>query len=246
MFSNSRIKNIIVLSQYNYGSQIIDILKKHSPSTSYLLICEKAELNIVSKSYLKDSRLLCFSSKIIVPELILENLGFGAFNIHPGPPHLPGWAPFCFAIYNSEKNFGVTFHKMTVQVDSGPIIAVNSFPIGENIVQSDLENTALLFALSLIEEWADKITKSPPLDILLISWGSIRATQKDFKKMCLIDERINKQEFHRRLRAFGNGDGTHYLHVNKQGRMYKLDLYKNQDEISEFISIHGVKFELQK
>ena len=245
MFSNTRIKNIIVLSQYDYGSQIIDILKKHSPSTSYLLICEKAELNLISKSYLKDSRLISFSSKIIVPEQVLDNLGYGAFNIHPGPPQLPGWAPFSFAIYNSKKNFGVTFHKMTAQVDSGPIIAVNSFPIGEDIVQSDLENIALSASLKLIEAWAAKLSKSPPLNALPISWGDNRSTQKDFKAMCLIDEKINKEEFHRRLKAFGNGDGINYLHVNKQGLIYKLNLYKDQEQISEFISIHGVKFELQ-
>ena len=246
MFNSLRIKNMIVVSPSRYGDQIIDSLRRYSPATSYLKIAEFSVLNLIPLSFLKDSRLISFSTKIIVPDFVLENLGHGAYNFHPGPPNYPGWAPFSFAIYENAKNYGVTLHKMTRLIDSGEIVGIHQFPIKRGIVQAELENISLSESMKMIEVWAPILAKSTPLRVIPTVWSGVRKSQKDFKAMCSIDSSISRDEFHRRLKAFGNGDGKYTLYTHIQDKLFKLDLTKSQDQITEFISIHGVKFEIQK
>jgi methionyl-tRNA formyltransferase len=243
MLSFSKIKNIIVMSQNSYGDQIIDCLKRHSPGTSFLKIIELAELNLIQKKYLKDSRLISFSSKNILSEDFLRRLGHGAYNIHPGPPTYPGWAPFSFALYNREKSYGVTLHEMTKEVDAGLIVDVIQFPIDSDMVQAHLENLALGGSMQMIEKWAYELVREPALRTAHLTWNPKRNTQSDFKKMCIIDIKMTKVEFHRRLKAFGNGDGRYYLHIDQDGRIYQLNLFDVKDP-KQTIVIHGVPFEL--
>ena len=134
---------------------------------------------------------------------------------------------------------------MSKIVDSGDIVAVNPFFLDSHFVQAELENICLSECLNMIEEWAPQLVRSPPLNPIPIQWSGVRTTQKDFKTMCLIDEKISRSEFHRRLKAFGNGDGKYHLHIKLLDRVYKLDPSKDQNKIKEYISIHGVRFELQ-
>ena len=50
-------------------------------------------------------------------------------NFHPGSPEYPGTGCTNFAIYNKEKEYGVTCHYMKTSVDSEILSQVKRFPI---------------------------------------------------------------------------------------------------------------------
>lgn len=68
----------------------------------------------------------------IIPKGLLERVVKGAINWHPGPPEYSRIGCTNFAIYNNEKEFGITCHYMLDKVDTGKIIGVKRFSILEN------------------------------------------------------------------------------------------------------------------
>ena len=70
-----------------------------------------------------------YLSQWIIPVSTLDGASKAAINWHPGPPEYPGIGCTNFAIYNEEKEFGITCHHMNPRVDTGPIIQVRKFPI---------------------------------------------------------------------------------------------------------------------
>jgi hypothetical protein len=72
--------------------------------------------------------LISYLNPVIVPGPILRTVRMAAINIHPAPPEWPGVGCVCYALYEGDRNFGVTAHIMTERVDQGPIIRVLRFP----------------------------------------------------------------------------------------------------------------------
>ena len=97
-----------------------------------LVIERTEELAALSSDVLRRSRLIAFVTPVIVPKRILDQIGYGAVNFHPGPPSYPGWAPAHFALYDQADEFGATAHLMVEKVDAGPIIDLAAFPIPPN------------------------------------------------------------------------------------------------------------------
>ncbi len=79
---------------------------------------------------------------VIVPTQVLDQLGFGAYNFHPGPPAYPGFAPAQFALHERAAEFGATAHVMAVRVDEGPIVGVELFSIPPGASVASLEGMA--------------------------------------------------------------------------------------------------------
>lgn len=75
---------------------------------------------------------ISYISPWIVPKDILYSTKIVAINFHPGPPEYPGIGCTNFAIYNCEKEFGITVHHMEEKPDTGDIITVERFPIFNN------------------------------------------------------------------------------------------------------------------
>ena len=80
----------------------------------------------------KGDLVVSFISSWIYPQSLLSNANMAAINFHPGSPEYPGTGCTNFAIYNGEKEYGVTCHHMNEGVDSGNIIAVKRFPVTGN------------------------------------------------------------------------------------------------------------------
>jgi hypothetical protein len=121
------LKTIILLTG-NLGQQraLAALLREHNPALSFRDAVTRDELLAIPPELLRDARLVAFTTGVVVPEAVLERLGHGAYNFHPGPPDYPGWAPAHFAMYDGAKTFGATAHVMVRRVDSGPIVASNS------------------------------------------------------------------------------------------------------------------------
>ena len=93
------IPTIILQTGKSYESIISDVIKKEYPNIGLIVANNLSELIAIPFSTLKKSRLISFSSSNIVPAKILDLLGFGAFNFHPGPPARPGWGSIEKAIW---------------------------------------------------------------------------------------------------------------------------------------------------
>ena len=71
-----------------------------------------------------------FPWKVPPDALAVPRLGW--LNGHPSLlPRHRGPVPVAWAIRNGEEEFGVTFHRMDAELDTGPILAQRSLPLGE-------------------------------------------------------------------------------------------------------------------
>jgi methionyl-tRNA formyltransferase len=176
----------------------------HNPALTVLPIERSSELADVSADLLVRSRLVAFVTPVIVPGSVLSQLGYGAFNFHPGPPSYPGWAPSHFALYDRAEEFGVTMHAMVEQVDAGPIIEFASFPIPPHTSVLGLEGLAyahLAFMFWRMAKWLASDLVPPPA--LPMQWANRKYSRKNYRAMCDIPLDISKSELERRLKIFG-------------------------------------------
>jgi methionyl-tRNA formyltransferase len=71
-----------------------------------------------------------FPWKVPADALAVPPLGW--INGHPSLlPHHRGPVPVAWAIRDGEDEFGVTFHRMDAELDTGPILAQKAVPLGE-------------------------------------------------------------------------------------------------------------------
>jgi len=197
------------------------LLLEHNPFLKIISIGTCAELTALGADVLQRARLIAFVTSEIVPQSILNQLGYGAFNFHPGPPSYPGWAPAHFALYDRAKEFGATVHVMVEQVDAGPIIDVALFPIPADISIFGLEGLAYAYLAQLF--W--RLSKSLATDVevsstLPIKWGDKKYSRRAYRAICEIPLDIPKDELDLRMKVFG---GNHF-------------------GMSPTINLHGIEF----
>lgn len=182
------------------------VLRRHSPDLDVRNIKTIEELEVLPRALLARARLIGFVTPVIVPKRILEGLGYGAYNFHPGPPQYPGWVPAHFAIYEQAPMFGATAHMMHERVDSGPIVGVEIFPMPENPTVRTLEELALISLARMFWNLSERLaTQTTPLAELPITWSGRRSTRRDYAALCEISAEISKGELERRIPVVGNG-----------------------------------------
>jgi len=199
---------VILLTGPIERSALPAALLGHNPALTVLAIEHPGELAELSPDVLRRARLIAFVTPVIVPKGILEQVGYGAFNFHPGPPSYPGWAPAHFALYDQASEFGATVHVMVEQVDAGPIIEVAPFPVPPHISVLGLEGLAYANLAHLfwrMAKWMASDPATPPA--LPIQWASKKYSRKTYRAMCDIPLDISKSELDRRIRVFG---GNHF------------------------------------
>jgi methionyl-tRNA formyltransferase len=212
---------IILLSGAAELATLPLVLLGHHPGLSVIPVQTPADLAALDAAVLRRARLIAFATPVIVPVNILAELGYGAFNFHPGPPSYPGWAPAHFALYNRATEFGATAHAMIEQVDAGPIIGVALFPIPADITVFGLEGLAYAHLARLFWHMAGSLAIDAALPSTLpLTWGSKKYSRRTYREICQIPVDIPKDELERRLKVFG---GNHF-------------------GVSPTIHLHGVEF----
>jgi hypothetical protein len=196
------------------------VLFEHNPNLKVLPVGDADQLAAVTEDMLRRSRLVAYVTPVIVPPAILAQLGYGAFNFHPGPPSYPGWAPAHFALYDEATEFGATAHVMIDEVDAGPIVDVALFPIPADISVLGLEGLAYAHLAHVFWRMAKWLACDPaPPQTLPLQWGK-KKYRSTYRAMCEIPLDLPKCELDRRLRIFG---GNHF-------------------GMSPTINLHGVEF----
>jgi methionyl-tRNA formyltransferase len=141
---------------------------------------------------------------VIVPVGVLNQLGYGAYNFHPGPPQYPGWAPAHFALYERATEFGGTVHHMIEQVDAGAIVDVELFAIPDGVSVNGLEEQAYTTLVQMFWRLAGTLAKQEaPLAPLATLWGPHRHSRRAYQDICDIPLTIAPEELDHRLKVFG-------------------------------------------
>jgi methionyl-tRNA formyltransferase len=197
------------------------LLRGHHPHITIQTVSAADGFSALDADALKRARLLAFASPVIVPAQILEALGFGAYNFHPGSPDYPGWAPAHFALYDGATEFGATVHTMAERVDCGPIVDSVRFNIPSDITVQGLEGLAYAHLAQQFWRLSKALaTQAEPLPTQNLRWGTKKSSRRAYQAICSIPLDISKEELDRRMRVFG---GNHY-------------------GIAPTISLHGVEF----
>lgn len=179
------------------------------------------ELDMLSPAELARARLIAFATDVIVPRRILDTLGFGAYNFHPGPPNYPGWGPAHFAIYDGAATFGVTAHVMVDRVDAGPIVGVDIFgiPPGTNVAR--LEQMAFVALARIFWTLAPVLTQDAPLATQPITWSGTKSTRLRHQAMREVPVTVTKDDLDRRVAAFGAADSGDDLCITLHGHRFR-------------------------
>lgn len=145
--------------------------------------------------------LISYLSPWILPGKILDRTKFWNINFHPGPPEYPGIGCFNFAIYNSEKFYGVTTHLMDKKVDTGKIIAIKKFPLLKSDSVYSLSIKSYEHMLILFFEVMDLILAKNILPNCNEFWKRKPYTCRELEELCRIDSHMTKQEVKKRIKA---------------------------------------------
>ncbi|SDG68352.1 formyltransferase family protein [Roseospirillum parvum] len=169
-------------------------------------------------------RLMAFCSGVVVPPALLKALPGPAYNLHPGPPEVRGLYPSVHAIYQGLPTFGTTLHEMAEGVDSGPIVAVDRFPMPAPAERWRLDRLSLASALAMVGRLAPQLADiDTPLPHLPdVQWSGPAHRRADFEALCQLPSRIDAAEFDRRYRAVGEGP-EHALSIRIFGQRFVLD-----------------------
>ncbi len=149
----------------------------------------------------KGDLMISFISSWIFPQSLLSNASFAAINFHPGSPEYPGTGCTNFAIYNGEKEYGVTCHHMAGGVDSGKIIAVKRFPIAENDSVYEVTQHCYKLIEEIFYEIMDGILSGQPLPGSNETWKRKPYTRKQLDELCCISGEMTEEEINRRIKA---------------------------------------------
>lgn len=222
IFNSAMPDSIILLTGPVEAPVLSAALLRHKPNIDIHVAQTLAELDKIAISILQKARLIAFVTPVVVPPRILINLGFGAYNFHPGPPQYPGWVPSHFAVYDKVTSFGATVHLMTERVDDGPIIAAEHFPIPENATIQMLEALAFTQLARIFWSLANVlVTQNEPLAHLPVQWGARKSTRRLYAAMCQIPLDIVKDELDRRIEAFGAGHFDIFPTINVHGHLFR-------------------------
>jgi methionyl-tRNA formyltransferase len=145
--------------------------------------------------------LISFISSWIIPETLLQNASYAAINFHPGSPEYPGTGCTNFAIYNGEKEYGVTCHYMKATVDTGNIIAVKRFSIKEEDTVYNVTQHCYGLIEELFYEIMDGILQGRSLPSSPELWKRKPYTRKQLDELCCIKPGMTEEEIERRIKA---------------------------------------------
>ena len=203
---------------------LADVLRRHNAALTIQAVTTAADLAGLDRSVLASSRIVAFSTNVLVPGDILAATGWGAYNFHPGSPAFPGWAPAAFAAYDGASRFGATAHVMTARIDAGAIIATELFDVPDRCTPLRLAELAYAALARLFWSLAEDLANhAAPLPTLPTPWGNKCGTRRAFAQLCDIPADIEAAELARRVEAFGDGDGMTRPTVTLHGHRFRLE-----------------------
>jgi len=216
------IDTIILLTGPVEETALTEVLRRHNEGLTIQPVRTQEQLEALDPAAIRRARLIGFVTPVVVPPHILNALGFGAYNFHPGPPDYPGWIPAHFAIYDRARTFGATAHRMAERVDAGPIVDVELFDIPPGTSVTRLQEMAFTQVARLFWRLAPVLAiQSAPIPELPIKWTGTKSTKRMHRAICDLTPDISPQELERRIEAFGAGDFGVNLTITLHGHKFR-------------------------
>ena len=115
-----------------YGSfDLGGMLGELPPELDILMAARRASIAPLLESVRPDL-VVCMGFPWKVPAAALAVPRLGWLNGHPSLlPRHRGPVPVAWAIRDGDEEFGITFHRMDAELDTGPIFAQQALPVGE-------------------------------------------------------------------------------------------------------------------
>jgi methionyl-tRNA formyltransferase len=158
---------------------LTSVLRSHNPHLTVRPVVTFADVAALEPQSLGRARLIAFATDVVVTRSVLDRLGYGAYNFHPGPPHFPGWRPAHFAIHHRAAEFGATAHVMLERVDAGPIVGVELFRIPDGTTVEGLEELAYAQLARLFCQLAKPLAMEiGPLPELAVRWSGKKTSRR--------------------------------------------------------------------
>lgn len=200
---------VILLTGAAEHSVFTTVLRGHNPDLTIIPVFTAEDLAAIEPQWLQRARLIAFTTRAVVPPEILDRLGFGAYNFHPGSPQYPGLAPAHFALSDGAREFGGTVHRMTRRVDVGPIVDVETFEIPPGITVSGLEELTYTKLVQIFWRLAGNLAShSEPLVERAVRWGAGRSSRRGHRDLVAIPRTTPVDKLQGRHKAFGSHHGT--------------------------------------
>ena len=211
----------VVNSDKKYDSEVKKICKKNR-----IIFFSKKDFlkkeRIIIKINKKCNFLISVYSSLILSKSFLKSLNYQCYNFHPGIlPFYPGKNCVSGAIYNSEKEIGVTIHKMARQVDSGKILMIGKIKINKNEnLLSAMRNLRIL-VIKLLYKFLKAMKYSKKFHFKKNDQKKIRFYPKYIPNSGLIDKNLTFDELYKRYKAsdtgpFPNSWGRLFFRFNKK------------------------------
>jgi hypothetical protein len=176
---------LILLAQAPERGALAALFRQHNPQIAIVTPASRTELAAIPPATLARARILGFLTPVIVPGAVLAELGYGAYNIHPGPPSYPGWLPSYFAVHDQAATFGATAHVMIQEIDAGPIVGVELFAVPPGAGVEELDRLTYMRCAKLIWSLAPALARDPaPLPPLPLRWTGRRSTKAMVHAAC--------------------------------------------------------------
>lgn len=190
-------KILLLTKKTEYCRKVQDIVRNTFPESR---IIEGEVGDPLPDLNWKGDYIISFLSPWIVPEKLLKRART-AINFHPAPPKYPGIGCYNFAIYNKEKEYGVTCHYMLPKEDSGKVIKVIKFPMYKTDSVLMLKERTTRYLLKLFYNISEYIISNKPLPESKEKWSRKPYTRKDLQELCRITPDIDEEEVKLRIRA---------------------------------------------
>lgn len=218
MEKKSHLKILFIGKKNDYFSTIAaEYIKTHIPETDVVYSLREEPIPDLVINWRGDY-IISYLSQWIIPNTILANAKIGAINLHPGSPSYPGIGCTNFAIYNNEKEFGITCHFMLPKVDTGGIIKVKRFLIHESETVYTLTQRCYSEINNVFFELVDNLLAGNVPTLSGETWLRKAYTRKELNALCQLDITMSEEEVNRRIKAttFGEQKWAYfYIHEKK-------------------------------
>jgi len=186
---------LIINKEKKFSKQVITFLKK---KFIRLKVIDHNNFNNTIKNNF--DYVLSYLSKKILKKNFLNKTKKYNINFHPGPSKYPGIGCFNFALYNNEKDYGVTAHLIDEKIDSGKIIKERTFKIDKSYDVKKISDESYKEMLLLLKEIVKMITKNR-ISFSGKKWKRKAYTKKDLNKLANIKNSYSKKKINKIIRC---------------------------------------------
>ncbi len=211
-------KIILLTKTTEVCERVISCLKKPYPDAQVLKGERGDPFPGISDEY---DYMISFLSPWIIPADALSRAKT-AINFHPAPPEYPGTGCYNFAIYERAGEYGATCHHMLAKVDTGSIVKVRRFPMGDETVQSLKEKTMQAMEM-MFYDILEIIRNREELPVSSETWKRKPFTRKDLQALCRMSCDMPAEEIERRVAAtyFPGAMDSPYIEVKGMKFLYR-------------------------